>query len=169
MRIAAVLAIVGSLLAASPEKPTLRIISPANGAVVRPGQKLTLKITGRGAFSGVAVFAAAYHGGESQIGINGVVEPMGKPPWLVSLEIPLKTDPGLYSLVAFGTTVSGTEAESKEVNIDVEPVEIPRVTFSWPALVVAVDRCISLYRQESPDCGFGLFISVPTRMEPRSA
>ena len=47
-----------------------------------------------------------------------------------------------------------------EIEIDVEPAEIPPVIFfeSTP-LVVPRGSCVSLYREGSPSCGRGLFVS----------
>jgi hypothetical protein len=142
---------VAASLAAPPEKPMLRIISPVNGAVVRPGGKLTVKVAGRGEYSSMSVI------GEARLGepwfFRSLVPPvLGEPlarPWEAVLDFPLKMHPGLYSLKASGTAISGGEVESEKINIDLEPPEIPPVTFSQPALRIPVGGCVTV-REGSP-------------------
>ena len=157
------LIIVCPLLAVPLEKPMLRIISPTSGIVVKPGQKVSFRITGSGIFTALEVVGEAMAGFE---------ERPGKPPWVVSVEIPENTDPGLYSLTATGNT-SETEVESiNKVNIDVEPTEAPPLLFSQRTLVIPLGDCVVLRpgsprgdRQEEKNrapsgaCGQNLFIS----------
>jgi len=159
-RFAILLAICGSLHAAPPREPTIRIISPVNGAVVRPGRKLAVKITGRGALPGVLLTTFSAEGPMS----DDVFQPLGKAPWIVPLDIPLTTEPGPYSLAAVSVTViQGSapegEGESNEVQIDVEPAQFPPLTFSETAFVLPPDTCITLFREDSPPCAFHLFIT----------
>lgn len=154
------LAICASLHAAPPQKATIHIISPVNGTVLRPGKKLAVKITGRGALHGVLLTTLSSNGPMS----DDVFQPSGKPPWIVPLEIPLSTEPGPYSLVAasvegaLGTAPEG-EGVSNEVQIDIEPAAIPPVTFSESAFTIPAISCITLFREDSPTCAFHLFIT----------
>jgi hypothetical protein len=133
--IAAVFATLGLELAAQSAQPSLRILLPANGTVVRPGQKLMVSVTGQGEYPEILV------AGESVAGIKEA--PLGKPPWLIPVEIgPI--DPGKTSFLAVSTTVSGTEVASNKVEIDVEPDEIPPIHFLDQILLVPVGGCLSL-------------------------
>jgi hypothetical protein len=151
INVAGLLFAVAASLAAPPEKPMLRIISPVNGAVVRPGGKLTVKVAGRGEYSSMSVI------GEARLGepwfFRSLFPPvLGKPlarPWDAVLDFPLKMPPGLYSLKASGTAMSGSEVESDTINIDLEPPKIPPVTFSPPALRIPVGGCVAV-REGSP-------------------
>src|ERR1017187_872400 len=116
VQIIARLACIATSLAAA-DKPFLRIISPVNGAVVRPGQKLLVKVTGAGEYPGIGVL-----GGELSGGIDA---PMGKAPWVIPVAISLEVELGKTSLTATSSTLSGIEVESNTVEVDVEPVEIP--------------------------------------------
>jgi hypothetical protein len=133
-------------------KPFLRIISPANGAVVRPRQTMMVKVTGAGEYAGIAVLGSEGSAG----GING--KPAGRPPWTIPVR--LNAEPGKEALMVAGALPSGEEVDSDPIEIDVEPAEIPRVVFSHPPpLLVPRGVCVSFYREESPSCGMGLFVS----------
>ena len=56
------LIIVCPLLAVPLEKPMLRIISPTSGIVVKPGQKVSFRITGSGIFTALEVVGEAMAG-----------------------------------------------------------------------------------------------------------
>ncbi len=147
VQIIARLACIATSLAAA-DKPFLRIISPVNGVVVRPGQKLLVKVTGAGEYSGIGVL------GEEVVG--GIQAPMGKPPWIISVMIP--SEPGKTSLTAISTTLSGTEVESNTVEIDVEPVEIPPADFSHQAVrSMSLGGCLT-FANESRCSGLPLMI-----------
>ncbi|HXP88869.1 MAG TPA: hypothetical protein VN841_29385 [Bryobacteraceae bacterium] len=145
---ATVLAAVSLVPAAPADKPTLRIVSPANGAVVRPGQKLMVKLTGAGDYVGVLV------GGEVAMGV--IDAPLGKPPWTVLVEFSSETEPGKAQLAALGRTVSGEDVASNSIEIDVEPVEIPPVEFSPSALIIPLGGCIAVSDEASAVCQPGL-------------
>jgi hypothetical protein len=126
------------------DKPFLRIVSPANGAVVRPGQKLAVKVAGSGEYPGLGIL------GEEVAG--AIMAPMGKPPWIISVALPAQ--PGKISLTATGTTVSGTEVNSDTIEIDVEPAEIPPVDFEPPTLSISRGDCVRL--TDEGRCGLSL-------------
>jgi hypothetical protein len=146
-------ATVGMLFAAPARRPFLRIVSPANGSVVRPGQKLAVKVTGAGDYSVVLILG-------SEEAVGEIEKSAGKPPWVIWVNISPNAEPGKETLTVMGVETSGTEVAPAQVDIDVEPAEIPPVTFSEPApLVVPVGSCVSFYREPSPSCGRGLFVS----------
>ncbi len=147
--IAIVLAGVPLVPAQQTGKPFLRIISPANGAVARPAQKLAVKVTGAGNFRGVLVLG--------EIVTGALDAPMGKPPWLIPVEIPLSANLGKTSIIAIGATASGDDVESNDLEIDVEPAEIPPVTFDPSALFIPLGGCIVL--TNTSHCS-GLALSV---------
>jgi hypothetical protein len=149
VQIIARLACIATWLAAA-DKPFLRIISPVNGAVVRPGQKLLVKVTGAGEYPGILVL-----GGE----LAGEIQaPMGKAPWVIPIAVSLEVELGKTSLTAISTTLSGTEVESNIVEIDVEPVGIPPVEFSHQAVrSMSVGDCL-IITNESPCSGLPLMI-----------
>jgi hypothetical protein len=120
--------------------------------VVRPGQTLTVKVTGAGEYAGIAVFGSEGSAG----GFAG--KPPGKAPWTIPVR--LNAEPGKETLTVTGVLLSGEEVEPTEVEIDVEPVEIPPIVFSQPPpLLIPRGLCVSFYREESPPCGMGLFVS----------
>jgi hypothetical protein len=63
------------------------------------------------------------------------------------------------TILKMRTTASGTDAEpGSEVHIDVEPAEIPPVTFSQRALIIPADTCVTLLRADTV-CRQTLFVS----------
>lgn len=136
--------LVGASLASPAEKPFLRIISPANGAVVRPGQKVALKLTGAGDYEILTVVGAA------GAVLGGNLRPVSKPPWTILLEIPLDTDLGKTDIIAAGVTASKMEVDATPIEVDIEPVEIPPVTFDPPKLSIPLGRCVALWVGHSP-------------------
>jgi hypothetical protein len=135
-------------------KPFLRIISPANGAVVRPGQRSMVRVDGSGDYGAVLV------SGEAGLLVE-IIPPMGKPPWVVSGEIPLDTELGKTEFTATGTTLSGAQVQSDPIEIDVEPAEIPPVTFTPSALIIPVGSCVRLSNETRAQC-FGDFFVTGT-------
>lgn len=147
VQIIARLAYIATALAAA-DKPFLRIISPVNGAVVRPGQKLAVKVTGAGEYPGLGVLGADV--------VGGIQAPMGKPPWIISVVLP--AEPGKTDLSAIGTTLSGIEVESNTVEVDVEPVEIPHAVSLQAVDVMSVGSCM-VVTNESRCSGLLLMIT----------
>ncbi len=150
--IAMVLAGVAVAPAQQAAKPFLRIISPANGAVVPPGQKLAVKVTGGGDFRGIRVL------GEE--GFVALITPsMGRPPWVVSGDISLDTDPGKVAILAIGTASDGNEVASDPVELDVEPAVMPPVTFTPSDLIIPVGFCVRLTTGAPSRCVGDLFVT----------
>jgi len=130
------LAVVG--MAAPPETPSLRIVSPVNGAVVRPGHTLAVKVTGVGEYKALAALISDFVGG------GELLAPASKPPWTITLDIPLNAQLGKHVLVVMGQTVSGLEVEPAETELDVEPMTIPPLDFEPPVLSILSGSCVDL-------------------------
>lgn len=98
-------------------QPSLRIVSPADGAVVKSGQKVTVLV------------AAKPERGFQQMAIIGV-DPIGisvrtGPPWRFSVEIPLHIVPREYGLTADGIVMPGHRVSSKMITIQIERPDFP--------------------------------------------
>jgi Big-like domain-containing protein/HYDIN/CFA65/VesB family protein len=112
--------------------PMLAISSPANGAIVRPGQPLAVTVTSPAnvAFSGVVVV------GHEPIGETSLATSL---PAHFSLAIPIETSSGRLALTALGTSVSGQTA-TVTIAVDVERESmatsvatlLPEITFGAP-------------------------------------
>jgi hypothetical protein len=138
------------LLAAPADE--LRIISPRNGTLVRPGQILAVTVTGEGEPRALLVI-----GGEFDV-FGAIAGPLGNPPWIVVFGISLAVNPGKIDLGVMGDTGSGKEMFASVV-IDVEPVEIPPVTFSKATITMGVDTCLKLRENGSFPCIDYLFVN----------
>lgn len=95
----------------------LQIASPTDGAVVSPGQTISVTVTSpaSGAFSHVAVIGEA-------TGFSSIATSL---PAQFSLSIPTDISCRRYSLTAVGITASGQEISSQDVVIDVERSDPP--------------------------------------------
>jgi hypothetical protein len=96
----------------------LRIVSPANNAVVNPGQPISVQVISPAHIAAVTV------------SLIGEV-PVGTPPSTNSLPaqfrltIPPNIAPGKYSLTAVAKSTGGDDLHSEPVNIDVERNDLP--------------------------------------------
>jgi hypothetical protein len=99
-------------------QPRLRITSPQDRAVVRPGGKVEVTVsTSGGTFLGVGVIP------HDPIAL---VAGLASPPYQFSIAIPMKIRLGLYTLTAMGRTESaGDPLFSDPVSIDVERPDSP--------------------------------------------
>jgi adhesin HecA-like repeat protein len=98
---------------------TLQVTSPANGAVVAPGQTITVTATP----SPGAVFVSIIVIGKDPIGFGPVLT---APPYVFSIQLPQQITPGIYTLGAVGSLVSGGEPIfSNRISIDVERPDNP--------------------------------------------
>src|SRR5271163_1493134 len=89
-------------------QPTLKITSPADSAVVRPGE--TLKVNVKASDEPAkAVFIL----GGAPIGVSTMM--LDAPPYSFTIEVPRKINPGLYNLTASGSSLSGAEAKSDTI------------------------------------------------------
>lgn len=100
------------------QQPLLQITSPANGAIVSPGQNLSVAVSSPAG----ATFAQVDVIGESPIGMSTVAASV---PTQFSIAIPSDIAPGQYRLTAEGTTVAGQDAHSASITIDVERPDLP--------------------------------------------
>jgi hypothetical protein len=104
---------------------SLQITSPAQGAVVNPGQTVTVTVTTSGTvFSGVLVM------GDDPL---DACEALAGPPFQCSIQIPIDIDPGTYTLTASGATSSNNSYDSDPVSIDVERPDSPTSIATEPA------------------------------------
>jgi len=108
--------IVFSALAVSlAAQPSLRIVSPSDGAVMRWGESLKVSVEATGSFMAVIVFAGAI----------GSSKPLPRPPYEFTIPIPPGTPPGKYPLTADGGIAPGQRVASKTITIQVEPADSP--------------------------------------------
>jgi hypothetical protein len=96
----------------------LQITSPADGAVVNPGQTLSVTVTssGNATFTNVGVVA------EAPIGISDSATSV---PAQFSFAIPTNIPCRPHMLTAIGTTASGESVRSPTVLIDIERPDLP--------------------------------------------
>jgi hypothetical protein len=98
-------------------KPSLRISSPANNTVVRPGQILSAEVTAVGRFEQVVII------GQDPLGFIGALTKSS--PYRFSIPIPSDLTPGKYTLTANGAIARGVGATSDPIFIDVERPDRP--------------------------------------------
>jgi hypothetical protein len=91
---------------------TLQITSPSNGAILNPGQMLSVTVNASGSFQVVTVL------GEGTIGFG---QQLSAPPYQFSTQIPARASAGIYKLTAVGANSTGQPVFSVPVSIDIEP------------------------------------------------
>jgi uncharacterized protein YjdB len=98
---------------------TLRITSPADGTVVKPGETLAVTVAASGAPFRVVVLV-----GYDPI---GTMMPLMAPPYRFSVPIPSTIRPGRYLLTAIGSVRPDEDhnVQSDPVSIDVERPDAP--------------------------------------------
>ena len=99
------------------EKPTIRITSPAEGAIFHPGDTVPVSVSTSGAKFIMMSIEVGTPIDNSQV--------LTAPPYKFSLHIPRDITPGLYVMTASGVIAPGQGAESKGVSIDVERPDYP--------------------------------------------
>ncbi len=98
-------------------QPTLRITSPAPGAVVPSGKTLVVEVEAAGgAFRAVVLLGS--------VPVNRVFA-LTAPPYRFEIPIPPNAASQTYFLVVVGTTVAGEGVKSEEVKIDIERPDPP--------------------------------------------
>jgi Bacterial Ig-like domain (group 2) len=113
----------------SGSKPTtgnlLQITSPATGAVVNPGQTMSVTVISptNTVFRQVAVLA-------EPIGLSSLATIATSAPAHFSFSIPTNISCRWYTLMAVGITPSGQEVSSPEVSIDVERSDLPTLLYT---------------------------------------
>src|SRR5450755_1912476 len=93
-------------------KVSLKITSPADGAVVHPGDSVTVTVSATGASFAQMIIIAQDPIASSQVSTA--------PPYQFSIQIPSDITPGSYALTASGAVSPGNGVESDPVSIDVE-------------------------------------------------
>jgi hypothetical protein len=154
MRVAGILALVG--VAAAADKSTLRIIFPKNGAVVRPGHKLAVRVTGSGKYKALTLI------GSDAVGVGELDAPLGKPPWTILVDVSRESPLGMQSITLAGTQEGGTEPEMSGIDVDVEPEVMPTLSFVWsaPDYTIPVGHCVDLLNGKGHGgCGMSVFIT----------
>jgi len=135
----------GSLAAQS-----LQIASPAGGAVVNPGQTVTVNVSASGTFQEVAII------GQSPIGINQV---LNSPPYQFTIQVPNATNPAQYMLTAVAP-VEGIN--SAPVLIDVERPDSPgSIAVTPPILNLSIGHLGYLQTDGQFSGGAKVTVSVP--------
>jgi Bacterial Ig-like domain (group 2) len=138
-QIAGILVLSAGILAApsSAQESLVRILSPS-GAVVRPGQTITIAVAADASVEKLVLI------GQHPLGVGRVLA--GGAPGIVArgqgesqpirfqVRIPVDAQPGNYRVTAMGR-VSGGDVESEAVTIDVEKSEEPVRIWAEPALV----------------------------------
>ena len=99
-------------------KPALQITEPSSGAIVNPGQALTVKVSSPtpGLFPEVALI------GEDPIGFAGTISSL---PGELSVPIPKDIKLGRHRLTVEGIPKSGGETTFEGIDVDVERPDIP--------------------------------------------
>jgi hypothetical protein len=116
---------------------TLQITSPTNGAVVRPGQTVTVTV----ADSPVGAFQEVIVVGQNPIGFSQVLT---APPYQFSILIPPDISPRRYTITADGTIALGQGVSSDPITLAVERAEIPTSLYAEPSVLdfeLAGDNC----------------------------
>lgn len=113
--------------------PSLQIDSPTSGAIVNPGQTITVSVSSSvgSSFSQVAVI------GEAPIPTSNVQNSV---PAQFSITLPTTIDAGPYNLTAMGTTSSGQTGQSVAIQLDVERPDMPTaLSAQMPASQVTLE------------------------------
>ncbi len=109
--------VIWALTSSASAQTTLRIISPVDGEVVRPGQTITVEVVAAGeAPTGVFIISP------NPIGFRGLAE---APPYNITMEIPKEIKPRKYNLTAAGYSALRHEVKEDAVTIDVERADSP--------------------------------------------
>ncbi|HXN46578.1 MAG TPA: Ig-like domain-containing protein [Bryobacteraceae bacterium] len=110
-------------MAASTSAQTLRITSPADGAIVHAGQTLTVVVTvlGGGFPEGVGLVASSSQG----MGGWGCTQVLLAPPYVFKMPIPADVPSRPYTLSAMGAIAPGETVDSNKVPIHIEAPATP--------------------------------------------
>ena len=136
---AALLLITGIITVPSlAQQEQLRILSPASGLVVRPGQTVTIAVSADSAVQKL-VLTGQHPLGMARLASDGgagtVAQGQGEGhPLQFLLTIPTTIQPGTYRVSAIGTTSSGT-SQSKALILDVERPDKPTRIWAEPSII----------------------------------
>jgi hypothetical protein len=109
------------------QTPSLRIVSPPNGTVVKPGDTIHVTVAAVGDFTGVMV-----------VGADPLSDSKGRtrPPWKFSIKVPKKDiDSGLSFITASGGLANGQSVDSDPIDIDVERPDPPLDIWTEPSFL----------------------------------
>jgi hypothetical protein len=135
--IASLVVILGTLGGAQQNQPLLQITSPANGAVVGPGQTVSVVVSSPAGVS----FSSVLLRGEDPIGFSDAASAL---PATFSITIPAEIDCRPYSLRALGITVAGNAADSDFIDLDVERADMPiSLSSQFPGLTMEAQGQLS--------------------------
>ncbi len=125
IRLALLLCPLNGLLLA---QPSLRIISPAGGATVHPGESVivTVDVSPQSAFEIVLVNAPTPLGKGKQV--------LKAPPYQFTIEVPRDTRPDKYAITALGITPAKQFIYSNPVEILVERSDLPVSMSVYPVV-----------------------------------
>lgn len=95
-------------------QPTLRITSPTEGRVFKPGETVTVRVdaSSAGAVKTILVFGAPP---------LGYCEPRDAPPYEFKIQIPTEIRPSQYLISAYGIITPGRFTSEDSVKIIVDP------------------------------------------------
>jgi hypothetical protein len=120
------------------QQDLVRILSPATGTIVRPGQTITITVQAETSIEKVVVI------GQHPLGVGQIVS--APAPGIVArgggdlrpirfqLTIPAQIRPGAYRVTAMGT-VSGGNLESQAITLDVERSDEPSRIWTEPSII----------------------------------
>jgi len=118
------------------QESMLRILSPASGVVVRPGQTVTITVSADAAVEKL-VLTGQHPLGMAQLasgGAAGRVAQSQEHPLQFLLTIPTAIQPGIYRVTAVGRTADGT-VESNALALDVERPDQPSRVWAEPSII----------------------------------
>ena len=126
------------ILPSSAQQSQLRILSPASGLVVRPGQTVTITVSADPAVQKLLLMGQ-HPLGMARLALDGaagiVAQGQGEAhPLQFLLTIPTTTHPGTYHVTAMGRTSGGT-VESNALALDVERPDQPTRIWAEPSII----------------------------------
>lgn len=138
--VAATLVLITGLITvpSSAQESLLRILSPASGLVVRPGQAITITVSADSTVQKL-VLTGQHPLGMARLAVDGaagfVAHGQGEGhPLQFLLTIPNAIQPGTYRVTAMGRT-SGGAVESKALALDVERPDEPTRIWAEPSII----------------------------------
>jgi len=132
-RVAGILILAAGFVAASAsaQQTQVHIFSPAAGAVVQPGQTVTISVVADSSVEKLALL------GQHPLPLGQVVAPgLGATrPFEFQVRIPTDIRPGTYHVTAIGS-LAGAETVSESLVLDVEKAEEPTRVWAKPSTIL---------------------------------
>jgi hypothetical protein len=121
------------------QQEQLRILSPASGLVVRPGQTVTITVSADSAVQKL-VLIGQHPLGMARLASDGAAGTVAQGPaqglpLQFLLTIPTAIRPGIYRVIAVGRTTSSGAVESKALAVDVERPDQPIRIWAEPSII----------------------------------